>query len=170
MGQLRPVRLLYLTALVVFVLDRASKWLASSTLAGRPPVRVIPDVLQFTYTTNTGGAFGIFDHIPWLFAVATVVIAAFIVRASTRVTRPLVAVSLGLVLGGALGNLADRLSGGFDLSGRVVDFIDFRVWPVFNVADSAIVVGAILLVVATVKADRGGKRDRAKETEGSESA
>jgi signal peptidase II len=109
-------------------------------------------------TTNTGGAFGIFDHVPWLFAVATIVISILIVRASASVSRPIVAIGLGLVLGGALGNLADRISGGVSLSGHVVDFIDFRIWPVFNLADSAIVIGALLLVVATISG--GGARSR----------
>jgi signal peptidase II len=57
-------------------------------------------------------------------------------------------VALGLVLGGALGNLADRAAGGMSLSGRVTDFIDFHVWPIFNLADSAIVIGALLLIFA----------------------
>jgi signal peptidase II len=117
--------------------------------------------VQLTYTTNSGGAFGIFNHAPWLFALATVVISIAIIRASAGVSRPLIAVALGLVLGGALGNLADRLSGGFGLSGRVVDFIDFRIWPVFNLADSAIVIGAALLIVATLT---GGRRTASKGT------
>jgi signal peptidase II len=155
MGLRRPAVLVYATALVVFLLDRSTKWYAVHSLSGRPPVRIVPGVVQLTYTTNSGGAFGIFNHAPWLFALATVVISIAIIRASAGVRRPLIAVALGLVLGGALGNLADRLSGGLGLSGRVVDFIDFRIWPVFNLADSAIVIGAGLLILATLT---GGKR------------
>jgi signal peptidase II len=154
MGLRRPAVLLYVTAALVFLLDRSTKWYAVHSLSNHAPVRIIPGVLQLTYTTNSGGAFGMFDHVPWLFALATVVVSIAIVRASLGVNRPLVAVALGLILGGALGNLADRISGGISLSGRVVDFIDFRIWPVFNLADSAIVVGALLLIVATASSGR----------------
>jgi signal peptidase II len=77
-----------------------------------------------------------------------------IVVVSVRVERATVATALGLILGGALGNLTDRALNGPALSGHVVDFIDFHVWPVFNLADSAIVVGAILLAVATGHRER----------------
>jgi signal peptidase II len=163
MGLRRPAVLLFATALLVFLLDRSSKWFAVHSLADRAPVRLIPGVLQLTYTTNTGGAFGIFDHAPWLFAVATIVISILIVRASAGVSRPIVAIALGLVLGGALGNLADRISGGVSLSGHVVDFIDFRIWPVFNLADSAIVIGALLLVVATISGSSRSREGTADE-------
>jgi signal peptidase II len=63
-------------------------------------------------------------------------------------------VALGLVLGGALGNLTDRIVRGPGVSGRVVDFIDFHVWPVFNVADSAIVIGAVLLAMGGIRRER----------------
>lgn len=83
---------------------------------------------------------------------------------SVRIGRASVAATLGLILGGALGNLTDRALNGPALSGHVVDFIDFHVWPVFNVADTAIVAGAILLAVATGRRERsladenGGER------------
>jgi signal peptidase II len=68
---------------------------------------------------------------------------------STRPVRPWIAVSLGLILGGALGNLADRVANGPGFSGRVTDFIDLQVWPIFNLADTAIVLGAAILAVAS---------------------
>ena len=151
MKRLRPAHLLYLVAILAFGLDRVSKLLASHLLAGRASVRVVPGVLSLTYTTNTGGAFGLFTRLPWLFAAATVVVSAVIVATSRSVSGRLQAVALGLILGGAIGNLVDRLAGGWSLSGDVVDFIDFRVWPVFNIADSVIVVGAGLLLVYTVR-------------------
>jgi signal peptidase II len=79
-------------------------------------------------------------------------VSAAIVVYSLRVARLPVAVGLGLVLGGALGNLTDRAVNGPGLSGSVVDFIDLQIWPVFNVADTAIVTGAILLAVSTATA------------------
>lgn len=147
----RPLRLaalLYGVAALAYGLDRATKLWAEHALAGRAPIRVIPGVLHLTYTTNSGGAFGIGRSSPWLFAGATVIVVAVIVAISTRLPRPLVAAALGLVLGGALGNLTDRALGGPGLTGRVTDFIDLRVWPVFNFADSAIVVGAVLLAAS----------------------
>lgn len=141
---------LYGIAALVYLADRLSKIWAERSLAGRPPMELIPGVLQLNFTTNSGGAFSIGGSAPWVFAGATVVVAAVIVVASTRLTRPAIAVGLGLVLGGALGNLTDRIVRGPGLRGRVVDFVDLHVWPVFNAADSAIVVGALVLLIASL--------------------
>jgi len=146
---------LYSTAGLVYLADRLTKMWAERALAGGPPVTIIPGVLQLNYTTNSGGAFGLGQSAPWLFAGATVVVVAAIVAASLRLRHPATAVALGLILGGGIGNLTDRaLRGDGVLSGRVVDFIDLRVWPVFNLADSAIVVGALLLLVTGLRRDR----------------
>ena len=139
---------LFAAAAFVYLLDRITKLLAEQHLAGRAPVVLIPGVVRLTYTTNSGGAFGLFGGQPWLFFGATVLVCAAIVLASTRLSRPAAAVGLGLILGGALGNLTDRILHGPGVSGRVVDFVDFRIWPVFNLADSAIVIGAIVVVLA----------------------
>jgi signal peptidase II len=147
---LRLAVLLYGVAALAYALDRVTKLWAESALAGRPPIRVIPGVLHLTYTTNPGGTFGFGGNWPWLFAAATVIIVAVIVAVSWRLPHRLVAVALGLVLGGALGNLTDRALGGPGLTGEVTDFIDLRVWPVFNLADSAIVVGAVLLAASSL--------------------
>jgi len=145
----RYAGLLFGTAVGAYVLDRVTKVWAEGSLSGRPPIEVLPGVLHLTYTTNSGGAFGFGQSAPWLFAGATILVVAIILVVSTRLERPLVAVALGLVLGGALGNLTDRAINGSGLSGRVTDFIDFRIWPVFNVADTAIVVGAVLLALSS---------------------
>lgn len=146
---------LYAIAGITYLLDRATKIWAERELATRPPIQILSGVLQLNYTTNSGGAFSIGGSAPWLFAGASVVVIAFIVVASFRIARPAFAVALGLVLGGALGNLTDRAVRGPGLSGRVVDFIDLHVWPVFNVADSAIVLGAAILLISSF-----GGRDR----------
>jgi signal peptidase II len=150
----RMTALLYGIALSVFALDRLSKLWVEHTLVHRPPIRVIPGVLSLTYTTNSGGAFGIGRSAPWLFVGATVAVGAAIVIASLRPMRPSVAVALGLILGGAAGNLTDRIVNGPALRGEVTDFIDFHVWPVFNLADTAIVIGAILLAIVSFGDDR----------------
>lgn len=154
-GARRLAAWLYATAGMTYLADRLTKLWAERSLAGRPPVTVIPGVLQLNYTTNSGGAFGLGQSAPWVFAAATIVVAAAIVASSFRLRNALAAVSLGLILGGAFGNLTDRaVRGDGLLSGRVVDFIDFHVWPVFNPADSAIVIGALLLAVGGIRRER----------------
>ena len=145
--RVRLAILLYAIAGAVFLGDRLSKLWAAHSLRGRPPIVLIPRVLDLSFTTNSGGAFGLFNGVPWLFFVATAIVCAVIVYASLSLPGRLGAVGLGLVLAGAAGNLTDRLFNGGSLSGRVVDFIHLHGWPVFNVADSAIVVGAVFLVL-----------------------
>jgi signal peptidase II len=154
---------LYAVAAGALLLDQLSKAWVERALAGKPPIQVIPGVLSLTYTTNSGGAFGFGESAPWLFAGATIVVSAVIVVVSTRPIRSWIAVSLGLILGGALGNLADRVSNGPGFSGRVTDFIDLQVWPIFNLADTAIVLGAAILAVASFD----GADERAEPSEAS---
>ena len=139
------------SALAVYGLDRLTKFLAQRYLAGRSPVELIPHVLRLNYTLNSGGAFGLFPQQPWVFFTATVVVCAVIVAGSFRLSSRWSAVGTGMILGGALGNLTDRILHGPGVSGRVVDFIDFRVWPVFNLADASIVIGAAVLVLAGMR-------------------
>jgi signal peptidase II len=145
---------LYASAAAVYAIDRVTKVWAEAALAGQPPIDVIPGVLSFTYTTNSGGAFGLGRSAPWLFATATITVSIVTVVVSFRMSRASIAVALGLILGGALGNLTDRAVNGSGLSGHVTDFIDLQVWPVFNLADSAIVVGAIMLAISTGRRER----------------
>jgi signal peptidase II len=136
------------------LLDRFSKLWVERALAGRPPITIIPGVLDLRFTTNSGGAFSLGQSAPWLFVGATIAVSVTIVTTAFRHTSVLSSVALGLVLGGALGNLTDRALRGPHLSGHVIDFVDLHVWPVFNVADSAIVVGAIILALSSVLSDR----------------
>jgi signal peptidase II len=142
----------FLIALLVVLLDRASKWLVATNIRLHDSIVVIPGFFRLTHVQNTGAAFGLFadSSSEWkvgiliLFSVlALLVVSALLWKNSHAMTTT--GVGLALILGGALGNLWDRL-----LSGQVVDFLDFYVgsyhWPAFNLADSAIVVGALLLV------------------------
>jgi signal peptidase II len=138
---------LYGVAAAAYVVDRVTKWIVERQLAGRPPIEVIRGVVRLRFTTNTGGAFGLFGGQAWLFFLATIAVCLVIVLASSRLQSMATAVGLGLILGGALGNLTDRLVRG---PRGVIDFIDFRVWPVFNAADSAIVIGALIVAVAGI--------------------
>ena len=149
----RGAAVLFGVAAAAYLADRGTKLWAEASLPGSP-IDVIPGVLTFRFTTNSGGAFSIGQSAPWVFITASVVVVASIVATALRHTSSAPAAALGLVLGGALGNLTDRAFRGPGFSGRVVDFIDFHVWPVFNVADTAIVVGAIILALASFGEDR----------------
>jgi signal peptidase II len=149
-GRARLAFLLYAIAGTVYAADRVTKLWAHDSLRGRPPITLIPSVLDLSFTTNRGGAFGLFGGAAWLFFGATLIVCAVIVYASLSLPGATGAVGLGLVLAGAAGNLTDRLVNTGSLSGRVVDFIHLHGWPVFNVADSGIVVGAVILVLSTL--------------------
>lgn len=149
--------LVLLTAGAVLLVDQASKTWAVNALANRTPIHVIGS-LQLALHYNTGSAFSLNRSLGPLIGLlaAVVVIVLAITGRSARDART--AVTIGLLIGGALGNLADRAfrsglgSSGF-LHGAVIDFIDLQWWPVFNVADSAISVGAILLAFLGFRAE-----------------
>ncbi|MDQ1568257.1 MAG: signal peptidase [Actinomycetota bacterium] len=132
-------------AAAVVVLDQLTKVWAVSALSDGP-VHVIGSVLQFRLTRNPGGAFSLLTNLTPVLAVLAVIMVGFIVRTTRRTDDLVMAYSLALVLGGAVGNLVDRLvrSPGF-LRGEVVDFIKVPHWPTFNLADSAITIGVILI-------------------------
>lgn len=142
----RAAQTLFVAAFVAYGIDRVTKIWAEATLPGAP-IEVIPGVLTLRFTTNSGGAFSIGRSAPWFFVGVTAIVVVAILATSFRHTNRLVAASIGLILGGALGNLTDRAFRAPAFRGRVVDFVDLQVWPVFNLADTAIVVGAILLAV-----------------------
>ena len=135
---------LLLSAAAIVALDQATKQWALEVLADAP-IDVIEGVLRFRLTYNTGGAFGLLQGLPGFFLVATLVIVGGILIGLRKVDDPRWAIPLGMVLGGGLGNAADRLLRG--TGGAVVDFIDLHVWPVFNIADMAIVFGALTILV-----------------------
>jgi signal peptidase II len=146
--------ILYAVAAGAYALDRATKILVEELLEGHDPVEVISGVLQLRFTTNPGGAFGLFGGLGWLFVLISVLVIFVVLWASRNLPSTVSSVGLGLILGGAVGNLTDRFIRGPGFSGEVVDFIDFHVWPVFNLADSAIVVGAAILLVSGIRRDR----------------
>jgi lipoprotein signal peptidase len=160
----RRTGLVLVTALAVLVADIVSKVAIVATLHEGDIVRVIDGVLKIDYTRNAGAAFSIGTGATVLFTGVAVIVAAVIIRQARRLVSRSWAVTLGLLLGGALGNLVDRLfrSPG-PLRGHVVDWIELPHWPVFNLADSAIVIGGVVAVllatlgtpldVATAEAD-----------------
>jgi signal peptidase II len=147
----------------VVALDVLTKVWAVHELADAP-VSIIGDTVDFRLARNTGGAFSLFQAFTPLLALLAIVVAFFLARAVRRADDTLLLVALSLVLGGALGNLIDRVfrSPGF-MRGAVIDFVHVSEWPTFNVADSAVTIGAILLVIWAFRADREDRRSRSGE-------
>ncbi|WP_456872363.1 MULTISPECIES: signal peptidase II [unclassified Geodermatophilus] len=147
----RPrTRLLLLLAATVFLVDLASKLLVVATVERGENLRLLGGLVYLTHARNTGAAFSFAEGFTVVFTLIAVAVAVVIVRTARRLFSTGWAVALGLVLGGALGNLVDRVfrDPGF-LRGGVVDFVSVfapngEVYPIFNVADSAIVCGGVL--------------------------
>ena len=135
-------------AAVVVALDQITKSVALRALADGP-VELVPGALTLRLTFNSGGAFGFLQGLPGLFLVLSLVVAGLILVWARRIEERGWRVALGLILGGGLGNVFDRVFR--DTGGRVVDFVDVHVWPVFNLADSAIVIGVVTVFVLSAR-------------------
>ena len=146
----RPLVAVLLTAAIVIAADQVTKSLALQALADGP-IHVWW-TLELDLSFNSGIAFSMGTGLTPLITIAAIVLAGVLLAFARRATSPLVAAALGLVLGGALGNLSDRLFRGH--GGAVIDFIDPGWWPVFNVADIAVSSGAVLLLVGTFLDER----------------
>jgi signal peptidase II len=143
----------FVLALIVILLDRWSKRLVAARIALYTHIQIIPGFFRITHTENTGAAFSLFADSPshWKtslligFSLIAMVVVSFLLW-KQKSALSITGIALSLILGGAVGNLWDRIA-----SGRVVDFLLVYVkqyqWPVFNLADSAIVIGATLLVI-----------------------
>lgn len=135
---------------VLTAVDQLTKWWAERELAGREPIEIVGDLLQLRLLYNSGAAFSIATGLTWLLTLLVVVVIAAVIRASAKLGSTAWAIALGLLLGGAFGNLIDRLfrDPGFP-EGHVVDFIDYGGLFVGNVADIAITVAAVLIAILT---------------------
>jgi len=136
-----------LTIVLSIIVDQASKALARSNLDPQKSIDIIKDVLSLNLVKNTGAAFGLFQGqstMLQLIAVALVVMILFYIL-FYRPTSFIIRVALGLIVAGSIGNLIDRA-----LFKQVTDFIDLQVWPVFNLADSSIVIGASFLMLKSL--------------------
>jgi signal peptidase II len=166
-------------AAVIYTADLITKTVVLRTLEGEAPLVVIQDVLQFRVIFNSGAAFSIGTGMTFIFTIIAAGVVAAIVRTARKLGSRSWAITLGLLLGGALGNLTDRLlrypSGigrPTQFQGHVVDFIEvlpghfpiIDYFPVFNIADSAIVCGGLLAVIlAWRNVQIDGSRESAKE-------
>ncbi|HET9180874.1 MAG TPA: signal peptidase II [Candidatus Angelobacter sp.] len=157
-----------LIASLVVILDRLTKWIIAQNIMPNDSVDVIPGLFRLTHVQNQGAAFGLFSDSPseWkvamliLFSVAALAVVSTLLWKNGNAMNT-TAIALSLVFGGALGNLWDRVA-----SGRVIDFLDFYIgrhhWPAFNIADSAIVVGALLLLSEIFLAPQEEKESASK--------
>ncbi|MGN9808671.1 signal peptidase II [Micromonospora sp. BQ11] len=169
----RAVTVLAVIALTLLAADLATKHLALVTLSDREPVRLLGGAVYLNLTRNSGAAWSIGADHTWVFPLITIGVVGWILWMALRLRSLPWAISLGLVLGGALGNLMDRIfraPGWF--VGHVVDMVSLfdpygRVWPVFNVADSALVSGVILAVLLELT---GRQRDGSRVTAGAADA
>lgn len=144
----RRIGVLIGVAAAAYVLDLVSKLLVVAKLADHDPIHLIGSAVQLTYIRNSGAAFSLGVGYTAAFSLIAVIVVVAIIRVSRRLYSAAWAIALGLLLGGALGNLTDRIarSPGF-FRGWVVDFIDVPHFAVFNLADSAISVGGVLMVL-----------------------
>jgi len=137
--------------LAVLGLDQLTKHYVVASLVPRESRIFVPHVIWWTYVQNHAGAFGLFGTQSWLLvAMAVVVLGVFwYVFRDVAAHSLVVRIAFGAIVGGAVGNIVDRFHYGF-----VVDFIDFRWWPVFNAADSCITLGVVALILTTFRRER----------------
>ena len=149
---MRPWRSLYLSAWVVWLIDLGTKVWAVEVLSSRANVQIIGSFLQLTFVQNSGAAFGIGAGSTIIFTFFALAVLIFITRYALQITSKGWALVCGLVLGGILGNLTDRIfrAPSF-LQGHVIDWIQIPNWPVFNIADSAIVIAAVVAIILTIR-------------------
>ncbi|MBJ8114197.1 MULTISPECIES: lipoprotein signal peptidase LspA [Bacillus] len=141
----------YVIALFVIAIDQISKWLIVKNMELGTSIPIIDNVLYITSHRNRGAAWGILENKMWFFYIITVVFVVFIVIYMQKYakTDKLLGISLGLILGGAVGNFIDRV-----FRQEVVDFIHVYIfsynYPVFNIADSALCIGVVLIIIQTL--------------------
>jgi signal peptidase II len=145
-------RQLLATALIVILFDLATKVWAVATLENQSDIKLIGDFLKFSFVRNPGAAFSFGTNVTWVFSlIATAVSIAILVMSRTVTNKPW-AIALGCLLGGAVGNLIDRIFRSPDVfRGHVVDFISIPNYPMFNISDSAVVLSAIAMVVLSFR-------------------
>lgn len=143
-----------LAAALTIALDQFTKHLIVASFAPGESRIFIPHLVYWTYVQNNAGAFGLFGTRPWLLVLMAVVVLVLFWMAfrDSAVQSRTISIAFGAIAGGAIGNVIDRFQRGF-----VVDFIDFRWWPVFNAADSCITLGVCALIITTFLRDRAAR-------------
>lgn len=151
--------LYYLLSIIIIVLDQLTKWIIVKTMDLYESIPVITDFFYITSSRNRGAAWGILQGQMIFFYVITLIVIVGVVYFMSRYAKDSIWLGLGLslILGGAIGNFIDRI-----LRGEVVDFLDFYIFnyhfPIFNVADSSLCVGVVLIIIATLIDERKNRK------------
>ena len=147
-----------LIAFCVIVLDQATKFLITHTFSVYDSLPIIKNILHITYLQNTGAGFSMFKGKTELLIWISVIAVGFILYFYDKIKEGYELIFVALILGGTIGNLIDRLRLGY-----VVDFVDFQIWPSFNVADSALCIGVVGLVICWFIEERKNKIKKSKK-------
>ncbi|MBD3249792.1 signal peptidase II [Candidatus Woesearchaeota archaeon] len=134
------------TALSVIFLDQLTKYIVHTNLSIGQSFYVIKNIFHLTYISNTGAGFGIFKDSVFLLSFISVIAIGAIIYYYPQLKNRFLQSGAALMLGGTIGNLIDRIFRGY-----VIDFLDFRIWPLFNIADTAITIGTFILIIYFIK-------------------
>jgi len=142
--------MIYIICLLIVVCDQLIKIFINNNLIYGQSVAIINNIFHLTYVKNTGAAFGIFQNQNIFFIIiAIIVIVLMLIYVNTGPEKHFwFRIAAGLILGGTIGNLIDRIRTGY-----VIDYLDFRVWPVFNLADSTLVIGAGIILLLFIQGE-----------------
>jgi len=132
----------------VVMLDQITKYMIVSNMTEGMSIPIIDQVFHLTFVLNPGAAFGMLEHNREFFIIMAIVVLMFVVYMRKKILEEPLPIQIGIALfvGGALGNLIDRMK-----TGLVVDFFDFRIWPVFNIADIAICLGVGVMIWSIIR-------------------
>jgi len=145
-------RQLLITALIVILFDLATKAWAVARLENQSEIKVIGELLKFSFVRNPGAAFSFGTNFTWVFTLIAIAVSIAILYVSKLVTNKPWAIALGGLLGGAVGNLIDRIFRSPEMfHGHVVDFISVPNYPMFNISDSAVVLSAIAMIILSLR-------------------
>lgn len=136
-----------LVVLIVVIIDQLSKFYIQTHMVSGMSIPIVKDIFHITYVLNPGAAFGLFEHQTLFFLIVAVALVVGAIYYYPRIPKQyrLLRFGTGLMVGGAIGNVIDRIKTGY-----VVDFFDFRIWPVFNMADAAIVCGVGCIIFTMI--------------------
>lgn len=142
--------IVFSTALIVIIIDQITKFLVQSNFSLNQSLPIVNKIFHLTYIQNTGAGFGILQQQKFLLIFISIIVIGFILFYLDKINEKekILQFFVGLILGGTIGNLTDRIAFGY-----VIDFLDFRIWPVFNFADSFVTIGAVGLIIYFWKKD-----------------
>ena len=140
----RKYMTIFSTALIIIIIDQVAKFLIKTNFQLNQTLPIISNIFHLTYIHNFGAGFGILQHQKYFLIFISIIVIGFIFYYLDRIrnNERLLQMLVGFVLGGTIGNLTDRI-----INGYVIDFLDFRIWPIFNFADSFVTIGVIGLIM-----------------------